>query len=198
MHEGPNGPDGYAAYRVKHDWSEEQSGGVLDVVELIAERPGANAELWRFCFDVDLIRKVVGWCRPVEEPLLYLLAEPRRLNLTVGDGLWVRLVDLPGALEARRYATEGRLAFEVTDPFCPWNAGRWALEAGPDGAACRRTEEEPAIRLDAADLGALYLGGASLRTLAAAGRVAADEEGALARGDALFRWDPPPWCPFVF
>ena len=57
-------------------------------------------------------------------PLFLQLQDPRRLGLTVGDGLWVRLVDLPAALAARSYAGPGELTLEVADTFMPANAGR--------------------------------------------------------------------------
>ncbi len=43
-------------------------------------------------------------------------------------------------------------------------------------------------------LGAAYLGGVSLRTLAAAGRLDVHDERALATADAMFRSDVTPWC----
>jgi predicted acetyltransferase len=110
----------------------------------------------------------------------------------IGDQLWIRLLDLPGALEARRYATEGELVLEVTDALRPRNQGRFRLEAGPEGAACRPTRAEPDIALDVADLGAAYLGGASLATLGRAERASELTPGALLRADRLFASDPAP------
>ena len=123
---------------------------------------------------------------------------PRALRLRVADALWLRLVDVPAALGRRRYATEGRLTFELRDSFCPWNDGRFELEGGPDGATCRPTRKAPQMLADAADLAAAYLGGTRLRTLRRASRVEELEPGALARADAMFTWDPPPWCSQVF
>ena len=55
---------------------------------------------------------------------------------------YVRLVDIDKALEARRYAAPVDVVLEVVDTFCPWNAGRWRLTAGADGAAtCVRTTD---------------------------------------------------------
>jgi predicted acetyltransferase len=158
----------------------------------------AYVALWRFCFDMDLAGKFEGWGRPVDEPLLHLLAHPRALRFGLGDGLWLRLVDVAGALAARRYSAEGQLTLEVRDAFCPWNEGRFVLEGGPDGARCRTGGDEPDLLVDAADLGAAYLGGARFGTLHRAGRVEEVTAGALARADAMFTWDPPPWCPHVF
>ena len=47
-------------------------------------------------------------------------------------------------------------------------------------------------------LGAVYLGGNSFSSLARAGRVVEARPGALRRADAMFAWDPAPWCPAIF
>jgi predicted acetyltransferase len=199
LHESPEGmADGYVTYRVKHDWDEGIPGSVLKVQEFMAENPRAHADLWRYCFDHDLIKLVEAWPRPLDEPLLHMLAEPRRLRLRIGDGLWLRLVDVPAALAARRYAVDDRVVFEVRDPFCPWNEGRYDLEGGPDGAHSRSTQRAPDVILDAADLGAAYLGGVRFQTLGRAGRVIEGTPGGLSRADSMFRWDPLPFCSTVF
>jgi predicted acetyltransferase len=199
LHEGDRGVDGYAIYRVRHDWPGGIPHSELDVRDLQATTPGASADLWRYLFDVDLTERVRSWIRPVDEPLLHLVAEPRRLRATLRDNLWVRLVDVGGALAARRYATAGRVVVEVRDPFGPWNDGRYAVEAGPDGrAAAERTTDEPDLACTASDAGAVYLGGTSWRQLHRAGRVTERAPGALDRADAMFAWDPAPWCPYVF
>jgi len=189
--------EGYLAYRVKHAWPESGP-SIFKVRELMAATPGAYAALWRFCLDHDLMNKIQAWPMRPEEPLLHLLANPRQLNLKVGDGLWLRLLDVPMALSSRRYSNPDRLVLEVRDTFCPWNDGRFELEAGPDGAECVPTDREPDLALEAWDLGAAYLGGVRFSTLSRAGRVGQLTPYALARADAMFQWDPPPWCPQVF
>jgi predicted acetyltransferase len=99
-----------------------------------------------------------------------------------------------GALAARRYASDPDVVLEVADAFCPWNAGRYRVARG----GCERTEAEPDLALDAADLGAAYLGGTTLRELAGAGRVAELRPGALERASAAFSGAVAPWCPEVF
>jgi len=191
------GDEGYLVYRVKHAWPESGP-SVFKVRELMATTPEAYAALWRFCLDHDLIDKIQAWPMRPEEPLLHLLANPRKLNLKLGDGLWLRLLDLPKALSSRRYSAKDRLVLEVRDTFCPWNDGRFELEAGPDGAECVPTDREPDLALEVRDLGAAYLGGVRFSTLSRAGRVGQLTPDALARADAMFQWDPPPWCPQVF
>lgn len=198
VYESPEGLEGYAAYRVKGDWPEGIPSNTVHVRELMAATTESYAALWRFCFDMDLVGTIESWGRPAEEPLLHMLAHPRALRFRLGDALWLRLVDLPAALAGRRYATEGNLTFEVRDSFCPWNEGRFELEGGPEGAECRTTKRPAEMIVDTADLAAAYLGGVRFRTLQRAGRVEEIEPGALSRADAMFAWDPPPWCSQIF
>lgn len=198
VHEGQDGVDGIAAYLVKHDWQDSVPKSRLELAALDASNPYAYADLWRLVLDTDLVHRVTAWNRPADEPLVHLLREPRRASMRLRDGLWVRLVDVRRALGARRYAASDRLVFEVQDAFCSWNDGRVELEAGPDGAESRSTDTAPDLVVSVNELGAAYLGGVSFRELYRAGRVSERREGALARADAMFAWDPAPWCPFVF
>jgi predicted acetyltransferase len=189
----PGRVDGWASYRVETRWSKGLPANLIKVRMLVGLTPEADAALWRYCLDLDLAGAVQVYDRPLDDPIRWRLADPRRLRVTeVGDQLWVRLLDLPGAMEARRYATEGELVLEVTDTLRPRNQGRFRLEASPDGAACRPTRAEPDLALGVADLGAAYLGGASLATLGRAQRVAELTPGALLHADRLFAADPPP------
>jgi predicted acetyltransferase len=190
-------PLGYVRYRVRGGGENGLANGTLAVQELMAATDGAYAALWRYVFGVDLVGTIVARLRRSDEPLRYMLADPRRLLRRPGDSLWVRLVDPVVALEARRYAAEGRVVLDVRDTFCPWVEGRFELEGGPDGARCRASQAEPDLTLTAADLGAAYLGGARFSTLSRAGRVEGDVK-ALRRADTMFSWEPPPWCPEVF
>ena len=199
LHEGSAGVDGYAIYRVSHEWPGSIPDSVLTVRDLQATTPGAYADLWRYVFDVDLVEHVQAWNRAMDEPLVHLVREPRRLRGTVRDNLWVRLVDVAGALGRRRYATQGAVTIEVGDAFCPWNAGRYSLEVDGGGSAVAvRSGGEPDLVCTASDVGAAYLGGTSFGQLHRAGRVEERSAGALARADAMFGWDPAPWCPYVF
>lgn len=199
LHDGGDGVDGFAVYHVKHDWPAGFPRSVLSILDLQAGTTGAYADLWRYVFEVDLTERVRARSRPVDEPLLHLLQEPRRLGARLRDNLWVRPVDLAGALGARRYAGDGRVVLEVRDPFCPWNHGRYALEsAAGEPAVSAGAPEPPDLTCSVNDVGAAYLGGTSFRQLHRAGRVEEHTEGALARADAMFGWDPAPWCPYVF
>jgi predicted acetyltransferase len=198
VHEGSSGIDGYVAYRVKHDYSTPLSGGLVKVVELIANSDDAYRALWGYCFNIDLTARIQARHRPMDDPLAWMLADYRQLEVRPLDALWVRLVDVDAALAARRYSASDAVVFDVIDGQCPWNAGRHRLEGGPDGATCAPSDTDPDLRLDVRDLGATYLGGVEFGLLAAAGRLEECRPGAIARADAMFRWRPLPWCPGVF
>lgn len=189
VHEdGAGRADGYATYRVKDNWD---AGGLPRSTLVVREVCGLSADieaaLWRHLSDIDLTERIECWNRPLDDPLRWRLAEPRRLRTTaIADWLWLRVLDVPGALEARAYEGEGELVLEVVDRFRPGAGGRFRLEAGPDGAACKPTDEAPEVTLGAAELGAVYLGGVAPSLLAEAGRVQEHTRGALASADALF------------
>ncbi len=179
--------DGYVNYRIQDD--------TLRINDLISVTRSAHAALWQFCFGVDLIHKTQTWRRAPDDPLLWMLANPRRLQRSVRDEMWLRLIDVGAALNARRYAVDDSLIIEVQDTFCPWNTGRYQLSGSPEGAECKPTTKKADIVLPAADLAAVYLGGVALRTLAYANRVEERTKGAVNRLDAMFWTAQKPWWP---
>jgi predicted acetyltransferase len=198
-----SGPRGYALYRTKPEWTDDElPSGILSVRELISADAAATAALWADLFTRDLIGEVVAYKRPVDDPLLDMLADRRRARAYLTDGLWIRLTDVAGALARRRYSCAADVVIEVTDELLPANAGRWRLRCpGPaDGgaASCERTSAAADIALPVAALGAGYLGGTRLAALAAAGLVTERKRGALARLSAAMYSDPAPWCPSGF
>jgi predicted acetyltransferase len=199
-HDDAGSPDGYAIYSVKGTWSPAGPQGELSIRELQATTPAAYAAVWSFLLETDLVRRV-RWDRAaVDEPLRYLVDNPRAVQQRFVDSLWVRLVDVDRALAGRTYATPLDVVLDVSDEVCPWNAGRYRLSADPSAgsAECRRTTDEPDLSLPVAALGAAYLGGTGLATLAAAGLVTERRPGALAAATTAFLAQRPPSCPEVF
>jgi predicted acetyltransferase len=188
------GADGYAIYAVKPGFDDDGPAGEVRIRELVAATPEARAEMWSFLLDQDLTRRIVWELAPVDEPLWLMVTDPPSVRRSVGDALWLRLVDVQAALAARTYATDADVVLDVTDAFCAWNEGRYRLSGG----TCERTDAPPDLALDVDALGAAYLGGTTLRELALAGRVRELRAGALARASAAFRGDVAPWCPEMF
>jgi predicted acetyltransferase len=185
-------------YTVKHEWRHSVPTNELRVRDLIATNPDATAALWRFVFDVDLVATVTAEDRPVDEELLWLVAEPRRLHAMVIDGLFLRVLDVERALGGRRYSGDGRLVLEIDDGFRPATSGSYELTVDGGQGICRRTDAEPDLSCSVTTLGAAYLGGSSFRQLARAHQVQEHTPGALAGADAMFAWDPSPWFAFVY
>jgi predicted acetyltransferase len=198
VHDTDGVPDAYAIYKVKHDWPSDIPRSRLMIGELMATTPEATADMWRFVFDIDLIHTVETGHLPSDDPLLWLVAEPRRLHFKLSDGVWIRLVDVPAALTARDYAEDGRVVLDVSDAFCPWNEGRYELEVSGGEARCVTTDKTADVACRVNEVASAYLGGASFAQLALAGRVKEASEGGLARADALFRSEPAPWCSLPF
>ncbi len=199
-HVGPDGTvTGYAAYRIRSAWTDDGlPDGTVVVEEVRALTPPAHAALWRFLLSLDLVRTMRAPTASPDDPLRHLLAEPRALRSQPFDALWVRLVDVGRALAARRYPAPVNLVLEVRDRFCPWNDGRWSLVGHPAGAFCSQTDADPDLVLDVEALAAVYLGGVSLATLQAAGRVTEVSPGAVTAAGTSFRWPVTPWCPDEF
>jgi predicted acetyltransferase len=202
VYETVDGPEAYAVYKTKAEWSVRGPGGTLIVDEAIGSTPRGTREIWRYLLEVDLVRTLKTSRLPADHPLFSLVAEPRRLGTTLGDGLWLRIVDAAAALEGRTYGIgghgKGRLTLELRDEYCPWNAGRWSVEVEEGRARVTRTEADADLALDSNDLASLFLGGFTATALAGAGRVAELRPGALSVADVLFPTALKPWCPQEF
>ena len=186
--------DAYAVYWMKHEWPRSVPSGKITVGECVGATPSGNADIWRYLFDVDLVATVEAWNRPADEPLLQLVREPRRLRFSINDGLWIRLLDVVAALEARRYRADGRIVFEVADLFRPENDGRYELVVEGGTGRCARTQDDADLAGTINMLGATYLGGASFRQLWWASQVDERTSGSVERADAMFASTPAPWC----
>ncbi|MDE3722869.1 GNAT family N-acetyltransferase [Nocardiopsis sp. N85] len=187
---GPRGPVGYALYRTTGKWESGGPQGTLHVQEVRATVPAAWTLLYEHLLDRDLIARIEFEFMAVDDPLVHLLANPDRLVREIFTSLWVRLVDVPGALAERTYTAPVETVLAVTDRYAPWNAGTWSLKAGLEGARVEATDAAPDVSLDVAHLGAAYLGRTTLTGYAAAGLATEHTPGALARLDAaLYRPD---------
>jgi predicted acetyltransferase len=168
------------------------------IVELLGRDPAAVQELWRYVFGVDLMHNIRSRLGPADHPLLLMMAEPRRLQLRVGDGMWLRIVDVPRALRARGFAADGSVVLEVTDSFMPDVAGRWRVTTSGGSVTVEETSDPADLRLEIQDLGAVYLGGFTFASLGRAGRTVECTPDARAQADAMFASNAAPWCPEVF
>jgi predicted acetyltransferase len=192
-------PEGYLMYDVHGEWTHHVPDGRLEVEELVTLSDAAYAGLWRYMAEIDLVTQISAEMRRVDEPLAWMLTNPRRAlrQTNRADFLWVRPMDTPRLLEARRYAADERLVFELDDPL-GLAGGRFVVEGGPEGGRCQGTDASADVRLGMPALSALSLGGVSAHLLHAAGRLDAHSPDAIERTERLFRWPIAPWCSTFF
>jgi predicted acetyltransferase len=186
-------PVGYAVYRMASKWEGGTPKGEVRVIDAFAISPEATAELWRFLFGIDLVVRVKSHAADSAWPLFLMVSDPRRLHLSISDGLWLRLVDVEAALRVRTFQSDGQVVLEVADDLLPGNAGRWGV-----GSKLGRSDAEADVAIDITDLASAYLGAFSFERLAAAGRARELRQGGLARATAIFATPLPPYCPDVF
>jgi predicted acetyltransferase len=195
VHDGEDGPDGLLAWKAVSDFGLLPPLGKLEVWDLASATDTAYRDLWAYLSGIDLIDEIALRARPVDEPVRWLLRDARALVMTQQvDFVWLRVLDVPAALSARRYATADELVLEVTDSNgASPAAGRFHLTGGPrEQSQCEPTGRTPDLEITQPALASIYLGGFRLRQLP---KSAASEltPGALARADLMFSTPLAPW-----
>jgi predicted acetyltransferase len=166
---------GAAVYVVREN-HDDFTKATVTVHYLVAETDDAYAALWRFLLELDLVAEVHASELSVDEPLLWMIADQRAVKVTVRDHQYVRVLDVVAALESRRFGAPGRLVLDVSDPL-GLAGGRYLLEVDRSGTGRVRFLDQGeaaaavTVSLGITELSATYLGGVSLATLVAAGRV---------------------------
>jgi predicted acetyltransferase len=165
-------PVGYAFFRRRAHSSIGIHDGVCQVREFGALTAAAAQKLWQTLTDFDLVETTYKENLATDDPLLYQLKDARGARSKVVDNLWVRLLDVPAALQAREYFHDCDVIVNLTDKHVPANAGSWriAITAG-QARVTRAHDQEPDLSMDIRHLSTVYLGGTSVEPLAAAGLV---------------------------
>jgi predicted acetyltransferase len=188
---------GFARYRIKGDEQDLLPAGEVQLADLIASDPEAEAALWQHVCGIDLTTTVKAYVRPTDDALPELVTDRLALHTRQGPPYYVRVLDVPRCLTARRYLAEGGTVLEVVDPEGR-AGGRFALDAGPDGADCRRTDREPDVVLPIDLLPAIWLGATRATTLVWARRIEERRTGAAATLDRLAAVTRAPWTTHIF
>ncbi|MFE2580054.1 GNAT family N-acetyltransferase [Streptomyces sp. NPDC059378] len=192
--------EGLVSYECDTVWDDAKQPRVTASVDwLIASTPAAERALWRYLCSIDWVARVkTGWRAP-DDLLPFFFPDVRSARITrQADWLWVRLLDVVRALEARTYDGAGELVLEVVDR-AGLTGGRYRLQTAAGGAGvCTPTRADADLTLDVAELATLWLGDESAVRLAALGRVREERAGAARVADALLRTSRRPWCPDMF
>jgi predicted acetyltransferase len=196
VYEEAGQPQGYLIYTTGSDYHDRPLPGQKAVVnDLVWLNPRAYRAAWQLLAGMRLARFVAWNQAPSDDPLPHILLEPRMLRATAHDGLLARIVDLPASFRARRYPATETLRFEVADPLCPWNAGRWQVTTGDDDAEVTPLRQgDVDLSLSINTLAMLLFGQISATEAARTGRVAVHDPGALPRWDAALATMYAPFC----
>lgn len=145
----------------------------------------ALTALWGFALQHDLVDKVTADLRPIDDPLPWMVADRRGVEVMVHDHGWLRILDVPAALSARTYRAPLDLVLRVDDPL-GFAEGAWRLTVVDGSATVTAVESEAAdVVLGVDTLSAVYVGGVSAVQLRAAGRMDATAEVAASIDDAF-------------
>lgn len=188
LYDGNGKPDGYMLYRRSGDGRKD-----IQVTEILAASDEAAAALWKFCFGIDLGEEITARTRPVDDPLRWMLADMRALDVLRQDWIWTRILDVPAALASRGYSSTGVLTLKIRDEFLGVSSGTFALEADTDGASCSESSGRVDLEMNVADLASIYFGGVRPSVLERAGRIEARSDRALKTADAMFATAKAAW-----
>lgn len=197
IHEVDGEARGYAMYRQKAKWDDFAGDGEVSIQELVTTDTESHRALWSYLANIDLFPNIEYWNLPVDDPLPAMLRASRGVKLNLGDALWVRLIDVGRALEARSFAEDGVVTFQVSDPIFEGAGGVFRLVVEEGEASCQRVAGSAEIDLAADALGALYLGGGDAIQQARAGRISGDPT-KVTKVHRMFRGDTQPWCNEIF
>lgn len=188
--------DGYALWTPNDgNWFHKPDQQAQAAVhEVLAATEDAERALWNYLIHIDLVRLLTLTEYPVDLPLEWLLSDGRAVRRTwLGDDTWLRILDLPAALQARRYAVADRLVLQVVDAEGGYAQGRFVLDGGPEHAECRPSTENADLQLSQRALAGIYLGGSSVRNQRLAGLLEEETPGAAHRLQLMFTTERAPW-----
>jgi predicted acetyltransferase len=173
--------DGFASWKMAQHWNEGHPAHEVEVLDVAAATPDAHAALWHTILSLDLVGPIRCRALALDDPLPYLLTDPRALRtVELNDFIWCLPLDVPACFAARTYGTDDDLVIE--------SAGtRWRV--GPGG--CKVVRTRPDLVAARSALGPLLMG-VSPTTLAGGRRLRARSAEALRRADALLVTHPGP------
>ena len=156
--------DGFALFKHGEKYS-------VAVDEMVALTPEAQLGLWSFLGDMDRVRTVTFGLAHPEDPLQWALTDLNRVKTTeLQEFLWLRILDVPRALEARPWSADDSVVLEVDDPL-GHAGGRFEIRTSGGVASATRTDAEPDVSVTSETLGSLYLGTVAVGLLRRAGRI---------------------------
>ena len=196
--------DGEARGYIVYETEDRQSAGpgprqVFKIKDFGYLDMDAYRGLWEYIRRHDLVSTVEMHNVGEDDPAPDLLLEPRILRRSTQDAIWLRVVDIEKAMPQRPYGGRGELTFRVPDDrMCPWNNGAWLMETDGTTTSIRKTDRTPEIEMPLNTLASLIVGHRPATHYSRIGKLTANNDGALATADALFKTEYLPHCPNSF
>ncbi len=195
--EDSEGPAAFALFQRSLDWDTTGPNGTGTVRGWSAATPAAAHRLWSVLTSFDLLTELEVNSVALDDHIMLLAKDPRVLKSRLIDKVWVRVLDVQGALTARTYASDLTVRIAIDDPLVSANDRTWALTVRDGVATVFETDDAADLRLDIRTLSAVYLGGVTLAQLAHTGLVDGEPH-AIAAISAAFRGDLMPAGTFYF
>ncbi|OBJ61820.1 GNAT family N-acetyltransferase [Mycobacterium sp. 1423905.2] len=192
-------PDGFLTYRVNgaSPHAFRRPFGTVVVQDFCAITNEAHTELLATLIGSKTFDNIVIEL-PSDDPLLLKLKNQLAAKtVNMSDFLWLRIMDVPQALDTRTYSADVDLVLEVTDPLSV-AGGRFRLQVR-DGVGKSEPYDGPAdVEIGLADLGTIYMGAHRALELHRANRITELRPGALRDLDDAFRTERSPYCGTLF
>lgn len=183
-------------------WDDAQPKMVVH--KLVALSDVARLKLLEYVANHDLVQQVHGQ-GALDDPMRLVLHNVRDYQVrSTDDVLWLRVLDVIAAFEARGYQRSGQLVISVTDRLSLID-GTYLFEVADGSATVKRVaidaEELTGVAhvvLGERELAGLYLGTVQLSQLLAAGRASTKSESDVSASLRLFEVDRAPFTPHTF
>jgi len=189
-------PEGYVNYRT--DINSTSTRGNLMINEIISTTDEAHLNLLNFCMNIDGVNKITSNSRPLDDPITWVLEDPRKLSRKIEDQLHLRILDVPNALVSRKYNIDGEITILVEDNILDSNNTKFILKKSGDLVKCEKTNLPHDIKIDIRELSSLYLGGTSWLNLWKSKLIEAKSLEKLHLADQMFYSTRSPWCADYF
>src|SRR5690606_35000176 len=149
-------------------WGNDHTVTVRDMLSLT---PEGHLCLWDFLAGIDLTDRVVANTF-VDNPLPWALVDNRCVSSKGPvDSIWLRVLDVVAALEARPWYADGDVVLGISDRL-GHAEGNWRVVTRDGRASVSRTEESAQVSMDVSALGSLYLSTVPTSTMVQTARVA--------------------------
>ncbi len=160
--------DGFAAYRIGERGDGPRP---VEVLTMVATTPAGHLGLWEYLASIDLTGVVKYHNAPLDDPLPWAMRDSRGYRVIgEGDRLWTRVLDPIACLQARPWRGDGTIVVAVDDPM-GFAAGQYRIEVSGEAAEVTAVDTAAEVTIPVDVLAGLWLGGADVPRMVAAGRL---------------------------